>query len=169
VIAFCTPRRDYKKERKRLALRLKLIDQLAADLRLELRHPTVLNNADAPRRTLEALSEIRQQTASAFAAFDALVGAHARSANPALDVFYGEILRIWVAAGGKLTSPSTSELGGPLYNYVKEVMLATNGNAPTKEGLRTIVRRWRPWIVQRQGADERTAKKPRQQTKGRVP
>jgi hypothetical protein len=167
AIAFRTPHRDYKKERKRLALRLKLIDKLAADLRLELGHPTVLNDADAPRRTLEALSEIRRQTASAFVAFDAQVRAHARGANPALDVFYGEILRIWVAAGGKLTSPSTSKLGGPLYNYVKEVMLATNGSAPTREGVRTIVRRWRPWIVRRHSVDERRARKPRRRTKGR--
>ena len=166
AIAFRTPHRDYKKERERLTLRLKLIDKLAADLRLELRHPTVLNDADAPRHTLEALSEIRRQTASALAAFNAQVRAHARGANPALDVFYGEILRIWVAAGGKLTSPSTSGPGGPLYNYVKEVMLATNGNAPTREGLRTIVRRWKPWIVQRQG-DEGRASKPRRRTKGR--
>jgi hypothetical protein len=140
ALAYVTQRRDLKQQRKRLERRLKLIDELATDLRPERRHPTVSDDGGAPRRALEALGEIRGQTISALTVYNEQVLARARRADPAREELYGEILRVWVEAGGQLRL-STSETGGPLARYFKAVMKAIVGKEPSRDGVRTIVGR----------------------------
>jgi hypothetical protein len=83
ALAYVTQRRDLKQQRKRLERRLKLIDELATDLRPERRHPTVSDDGGAPRRALEALGEIRGQTISALTVYNEQVLARAQSRSSA--------------------------------------------------------------------------------------
>jgi hypothetical protein len=155
--AYVTARRDMKQQRKRLERRLKLIEELGTDLRPERRHPTVLDDGGAPRRALEALGVIRGQTIAALTVYDEQVRARARRADPTREELYGEILRVWVEAGGQLRL-STSKTGGPLARYFTGVMTAITGNAPSFEGLRDIVDRWKS-LQSWSGCSERQKKR----------
>jgi hypothetical protein len=141
--AYHRPKRDAAQERKRIARRLKLIDELAADLRDERRRPSIADDNGATRRTLEGLGELKLQAKTLLVRRMTRVRAQKGRAVPDRELLYARLLQIWTEAGGRLGITPTTSTGGPLAQFMTVTLRAITGRAPKRSGLRKIVQRWR--------------------------
>lgn len=134
---------EHKKQRKRLQGELRLFDKTMAILDNYRRNPRLTYDRGAPRTALEALGEVRAQTKSVLNDYDRRIRAHSRTANPRLDLLYGEILRAWTDAGGRRPGVSlNTRTHGPFFTYFTIVNREITSKAPKLGGVRTILRRW---------------------------
>ena len=124
------------KERDRLSKRLREIDEFCATLRPD--------ESGADWLAAKALEQVKAETRTALAVRSAWVHTHKRGANPDLDVLFGEALRIWTEAGGRLGVSGLTRHGGPLSRFMTAIMNSIGREPPTTSGLREIVDRWYP-------------------------
>jgi hypothetical protein len=129
-------RERHIKERDRLTKRLRQIDALAVDLRAD--------DSGANWLAVKALEQVKAESITLLTLHAAWVHLHKRGADPDLDVFFGEVLRIAVDVGIPLTISPASRGGGRLARFMTAVMLSIDQDPPTIDTLREIVDRWYP-------------------------
>jgi hypothetical protein len=127
-----------KKERNRLLRELKLIARYEANLREE--YVIDLSVSDTPAHKLQVLDRWTRGVEKMIKFCDRTLRL-SKGHDQARDLFYGEVIRIWREAGGRLGISSTTS-GGPLASCLTAIIFAVTGELLPISALREIVMRW---------------------------